>query len=209
MEKFTLVVTEKPDAAARIAAALDYCGQPKRIVEKGVPFFQVSRDRKIVVVSALGHLYTVTGDPRERGRYPAFGLKWVPKYEAERGAMRIRVWINVISKLSKQADQLIDACDYDIEGSIIGYSILKYACHNREKIAKRMKYSTLTKEELEKSFKTLSPHLDFDLIEAGLARHEIDWLYGINLSRALSYATKNFMGKYTTLSTGRVQGPTL
>jgi DNA topoisomerase-1 len=72
-----------------------------------------------------------------------------------------------------------------------------------------MKYSTLTKEELEKSYTDPMLHLDFALIEAGLTRHEVDWLYGINLSRALTMAAKNNSGKYATLSTGRVQGPTL
>ncbi len=47
------------------------------------------------------------------------------------------------------------------------------------------------------------------MVEAGLTRHEVDWLYGINLSRALTQAAQNFSGQYTTLSTGRVQGPTL
>jgi DNA topoisomerase-1 len=111
--------------------------------------------------------------------------------------------------LAKDADNFIDACDYDIEGSIIGYCILKYACGNKEGISKRMKYSTLTKEELEKSYAEALPHLDFALIEAGRTRHEVDWLYGINLSRALTIAAKDWSGKYATLSTGRVQGPTL
>jgi DNA topoisomerase-1 len=103
----------------------------------------------------------------------------------------------------------VDACDYDIEGSIIGYSILKYACGGKEKTAKRMKYSTLTDEELQKSYVNLLPTLDFALVEAGLTRHEVDWLYGINLSRALTQAAKTCSGHYATLSTGRVQGPTL
>jgi DNA topoisomerase-1 len=111
--------------------------------------------------------------------------------------------------LARDADAFIDACDYDIEGSIIGYYILKYACGNKENVSKRMKYSTLTDEELEKSYAELLPHLDFALIEAGRARHEVDWLYGINLSRALTIAAKKWSGKYATLSTGRVQGPTL
>jgi DNA topoisomerase-1 len=72
-----------------------------------------------------------------------------------------------------------------------------------------MKYSTLTREELKESFFNLLPHLDFGLIEAGLVRHEVDWLYGINLSRALTLAVKNNGGTYATLSTGRVQGPVL
>ncbi|MGE5533179.1 MAG: DNA topoisomerase I, partial [Bacillota bacterium] len=63
--------------------------------------------------------------------------------------------------------------------------------------------------ELQKSYSQLLPTLDFSLIEAGLTRHEVDWLYGINLSRALTQAAKKCSGMYATLSTGRVQGPTL
>jgi DNA topoisomerase-1 len=133
----------------------------------------------------------------------------LPRYIAEKNAKQIRFWIEVISKLSDNADMFIDACDYDIEGSIIGYCILKYACGNKETVSKRMKYSTLTKEELEKSYAEMLPHLDFALIEAGRTRHEVDWLYGVNLSRALTIATKEWSGRYSTLSTGRVQGPTL
>ena len=128
---------------------------------------------------------------------------------AERSAKRTRVWLETIGKLAKNADAFVDACDYDVEGSIIGYSILKYACGGKEAEAKRMKYSTLTREELEQSYANALPSLDFSLIEAGLARHEVDWLYGVNLSRALTLAAKKHSGRYTTLSTGRVQGPTL
>lgn len=31
MEKYTLIITEKPDAARRIAQALDYKGKPKKM----------------------------------------------------------------------------------------------------------------------------------------------------------------------------------
>ena len=72
-----------------------------------------------------------------------------------------------------------------------------------------MKYSTLTKKELENSYAKMLPRLDFALIEAGRTRHEVDWLYGVNLSRALTIAARDWSGKYATLSTGRVQGPTL
>ncbi len=208
LEKYTLIITEKPDAANRIASALDALGKAKRLLENGVPYYEAQRDEKIVVVPALGHLYTVSAGGKGRN-YPVFSYEWVPRYLSERGASRIRVWLRAIAKLAKEADKFIDACDYDIEGSIIGYCILKNVCGGVENEAKRMKYSTLTKEELEKSYTALLPHLDFTLIEAGLARHEVDWLYGINLSRALTTAAKNFSKQYATLSTGRVQGPTL
>ena len=210
MGKYKLIITEKPDAANRIAVALDIDGQAKKIVDGGVPYYQAYRKGDlVVVVPSIGHLYTVTSNEKTKWDYPVFDYQWVPRYQAERGASKTRVWLNVIAKLAENAEDFVDACDFDIEGSIIGYSILKYACGNKEKTAKRMKYSTLTKEELQESYDHLMPHLDFALIEAGLTRHEVDWLYGINLSRALTMAAKNSSGQYATLSTGRVQGATL
>ena len=209
MSKYTLIIAEKPDAAYRLASALDEKGKAKRNVENGVPYYEAYREKRIVVVPAMGHLYTVSAGRKQSQTYPIFNYEWVPRYKVEPGAKRTRIWLQTINSLSKGADLFIDACDYDIEGSIIGYSILKYACGGKEKEAKRMKYSTLTEDELKTAYATLLPHLDFSLIDAGLVRHEIDWLYGINLSRALTTAAKNFSKKYTILSTGRVQGPTL
>ncbi|MFQ6068031.1 MAG: DNA topoisomerase I [Candidatus Bathyarchaeia archaeon] len=206
--KYTLIVAEKPTAAERIAKALDKKSKPKMRKEKGVPYFIAERDRKIVVVPALGHLYTVAQGEGKKSCYPVFSFKWAPRYLVERGAQRTKMWIETISNLGLDADVFIDACDYDIEGCLIGYSILNFACGKAD-VAKRMKYSTLTKTELEQAYDHLLPTLDFSLIEAGKTRHEIDWLYGINLSRALTSAVKRATGRYATLSTGRVQGPAL
>jgi len=209
MEKYTLIVTEKPDAAQRIAEALDVKGKPRKVEEKGVPYFMANRDQPLVVVPALGHLYTVVHERGGRNYYPVFNFRWAPRHLAEKGAKQIRMWIEVFSRLATDATGFVDACDYDIEGSLIGYSILKYACQDKDDVAKRMKYSTLTKAELEKAYDEPLPKLDYSLIEAGRTRHEVDWLYGVNISRALTLAANRWSGKYATLSTGRVQGPTL
>lgn len=209
MEKHTLIITEKPDAAQRIAIALDNKRKPQKLKENGVPYFVAQRDKKLVIAPALGHLYTIMHERGGRNDYPIFDFRWVPKYLAEKNAKRTRIWIQIISNLAKNANEFINACDYDIEGSLIGYCILKYACENKENIAKRMKFSTMTKDELEQAYESPLSHLDFAIIEAGKTRHEIDWVYGINLSRALTSAANHYSGKYTTLSTGRVQGPTL
>jgi DNA topoisomerase-1 len=209
MEKYTLIITEKPDAAQRIAMALDNKGKPQKLKENGVPYFVAQKDKKLVIAPAIGHLYTIMHAKGGRKDYPIFDFEWVPKYLAEKGSKQIRTWIQTISNLAKNANKFINACDYDIEGSLIGYCILKYACGNKENTAKRMKFSTLTKDELEKAYEMPIPHLNFARIEAGKARHEIDWLYGINLSRALTSAANHHSVKYVTLSTGRVQGPTL
>ena len=71
LRKYTLIVTEKPDAAARIALALDAEGKTKRILDNGVPYYKAARNEEIVVVPALGHLYTVAGEKKGRD-YPVF-----------------------------------------------------------------------------------------------------------------------------------------
>jgi len=209
LEKYTLIITEKPDAAQRIAEALDAKGKPQKTEDRSVPFYTAQRDKPLVVVPALGHLYTLIHEYGKRNQYPIFNFKWAPRYMAEKNAQQNKTWIEVITQLAENADNFIDACDYDIEGALIGYTILKHACNNKDQTATRMKYSTLTKEELEKSYAEQMPHLDFGMIEAGRTRHEVDWLYGVNLSRALTTAANRVSGRYTTLSTGRVQGPTL
>jgi len=209
VEKYALIVTEKPDAAERIAKALDSQGKPEKVEEDGVPYFLAHRDQKLVVVPALGHLYTVVHERGRRNYYPVFNFKWAPRYLAERRAKQIRTWIEVISRLASNADNFIAACDYDLEGSLIEYCLLKYACSDKEGVAKKMKFSTLTKNELEKAYEEPLPSLNFALIEAGRTRHEVDWLYGVNLSRSLTLAANRWSGRYATLSTGRVQGPTL
>ncbi len=208
MEKYTLMIAEKPSAAERIAKALDKGNKPKSCRERGVPYFIAERDRKIVVFPALGHLYTVTQREGRKSHYPVFSFEWAPRYLVEKDAGRTKAFIETVSELALNADSFIDACDYDVEGSLIGYSILHYACGKAE-AAKRMRYSTLTDAELEEAYGHLLPALDFSLIEAGRTRHELDWLYGINLSRALTSAVRRATGTYTPLSTGRVQGPAL
>jgi DNA topoisomerase-1 len=209
MENYTLLVTEKPDAAKRVAYALDREGKPQHLNKNGVPYFIAQRNRQLVVVPSIGHLYTIVQEKGKRGNYPVFDFKWAPRHLAERKAKSVRNWVETFSELSQNADQFISACDYDIEGSLIGYCILKFACGGKDVVAKRMKFSTLMKTELEKAYEEPLSHLDFALIESAKTRHEVDWLYGINLSRALTLSARHYSGRYSTLSTGRVQGPTL
>ena len=205
-----LVLCEKPDAAMRIANALDDSGRAAARKIDGVPYNEAKRGNKeLLVVSALGHLYTVAPKTRDRDVYPVFDFQWQPKHLVERGSEQRRAWIEVISRLSKEAGDFILATDYDIEGATLGYTILKYACGGKENEAKRMKFSTLTAKELIESYEKLLPHIEFPIVKAGLCRHSVDAMYGINLSRAMTVAAKRWSGKYATLSTGRVQGPTL
>ena len=118
--------------------------------------------------------------------------------------------IRTISLLSQQATRFVHACDYDQEGEVIGYNILEYACKNKYESSLRAKFSTLTDEEIRNSFDNLLKPSK-GLAEAGRSRHMIDFIYGVNLSRALtqSFKVSNDGKRYCNLSIGRVQGPAL
>ncbi len=199
---YTLVVCEKPDAARRIAQAL---GDPKVSRSAGVSVYDVTRGgARFIIASALGHLYGVADVTANRSVYPVLDLKWAPVPKNPRAARAIKV----ISDLAKDASTFVHACDYDQEGEVIGHSILEYACGGKYGKSRRAKFSTLTDEEIRDSFANLTPP-NAGLAQAGRARHMLDFLYGINLSRALSRSFKVARGGYHNLSIGRVQGPTL
>ncbi|HYB66819.1 MAG TPA: toprim domain-containing protein, partial [Candidatus Acidoferrales bacterium] len=182
--KTTLIVTEKPDAAHHVAEALSDKSPPKRINVNGVPFFEVKNGERILVCSALGHLYAVAAKSGgSTSQYPVWDCSWKPKHLTERGQQRQEKWIRAITQVSQEADRFVNGCDYDVEGSLIGYTVLKYACNGADKNARRMRFSTLTERELKEAYAKALPNLDFPFASAGMCRHEVDWLFGINLSR--------------------------
>ncbi len=196
-----LIITEKPQAALKIASAL---GDARKYSENNVPFYELEKNNeKIIVASAVGHLFNLTYVKGQTG-WPIFKTEWVPSYTQK--ASYTKNYYDLIKKLSRRAKEIIVSTDYDIEGEVIGWNVLRFICSKED--AKRMKYSTLTKPELIKSYENAMPHLDWGQAYAGETRHEIDWLYGINLSRALMSAIKT-TGGFKILSIGRVQGPAL
>ncbi|NJE12956.1 DNA topoisomerase I [Thermococcus sp. LS2] len=203
-----LIIAEKPNVAKKIAYALAE-GKPIRKTLYSVPYYELTRDgKKIIVAPAVGHLYTLAPKTKTYG-YPIFDIEWVPVYVAEKGKSYAKDYIKALRELAKRADEFIVACDYDTEGEVIGYTALKYACGIDPKKAKRMKFSALTKRDILKAWYNLEPTINFGMADAGIARHVLDWYWGVNLSRALTHAIKRASGKWMILSTGRVQGPTL
>ena len=163
-----------------------------------------------MVCSALGHLYAVDSKGSStRSAYPVWDSRWAPKHEFEKHSARLARFVRVIGSIATNADRYINACDYDIEGSVIGYTILRYVCRQSYARSLRMRFSTMTERELRKAYQELDPKPDLPLVDAGRARHELDWLYGINISRLLTASALKQGRGYATLSTGRVQGPTL
>jgi len=197
-----LIITEKPQAAQKIAFAL---GNPRKYYENNASYYELERDnKKVLVASAVGHLFNLTYVKGQKG-WPIFKIEWAPSFTNKKTTYT-KNYYDIIKKLAKRAKEVIISTDYDIEGELIGWNVLRFICN--KDTAKRMKYSTLTKPELEKSYENALPEPDWGQAYAGETRHILDWLYGINLSRALMSAIKR-VNSFKVLSIGRVQGPTL
>src|SRR3989344_4875324 len=179
LEFMRLIIAEKPTVAEKIAAAL---GKNTRKAVGGVAYYEVP-GKNAVVAPAVGHLFSLHQKTPGSG-YPVFEIEWVPGFEA---------------------DEVVNACDWDVEGSTIGGNIIEFLAKGKK--AERMFFSTLTKEDLTEAYENLKP-LDIPFLRSGQTRHTLDWLWGINVSRALMGAIRK-AGVFRIMSMGRVQGPAL
>ena len=203
---YELIITEKPAAAKKIAESI---ADGKLIKEnyQGVPYYKITHGKKdIVVACAVGHLYGLAEKQKKGWIFPVFDIEWKPVSETTKASAFTKKYLNTLKKISKNADSFTVACDYDQEGEVIGLNVVRYVCNQKD--AARMKFSTLTKEELREAYRNKSKHLDWGQAEAGETRHYLDWINGINYSRALTSAIKS-AGSFKIMSTGRVQGPSL
>ncbi|PIU89564.1 DNA topoisomerase I [archaeon CG06_land_8_20_14_3_00_37_11] len=204
----TLMISEKPDAAHKIAMALADKNTIHEIKINKTRYYTFKRGGKnYAVVPAVGHLFTLKNLNGKKWTYPVFESEWVPSFEADKKALFTKQYYKNFEKMGKDADEFIVCTDWDTEGSVIAYNILRFIL--KRKTAQRMFFTTLTSEELNESFENAKKTIDKGMINAGLARHRLDWMYGVNLTRALTLSLKKARGGFHLLSTGRVQGPTL
>jgi DNA topoisomerase-1 len=225
---YVLVIAEKPDAARRIAYSL---GNSRTIKISGIEVFDIPEafdKNRYVVCSASGHLYRVADPTQLRRIYPIFDSEWVPSQQSlfhhEQTNKKRRAKnslgkfgyrsgrrLAIIARLADHANTIVQACDYDIEGETIGSNIIRFACSNSTTSVSRplrAKFSTLTQDEVRAAFSQIF-EMKAPMAEAGRAKHTIDFVWGINLSRALSEAYRSAKGKFRNLTIGRVQGPAL
>jgi DNA topoisomerase-1 len=201
----TLIITEKPAAAAKIAAALSGATDEKITNKDKVSYYEFYKGSKRYIVGcAVGHLFGVQ-QIEARGPFPNFEIDWFPAGRKKKNDFT-KKYLTVLRRLAKEASEVIVATDFDVEGEVIGWNVVRFVC--KKKDAKRMKFSLLTNEALEESFENLLPTLNWGAAFSGETRHYLDWFYGINLSRGLMKALSS-TGTFRILSIGRVQGPAL
>ena len=203
---YILIISEKPQAAQKIADAL---GTAKKFREKDVNYYQVTTKDKqnVIVASAVGHLFILGEKGGESWKYPVFDTEWMPIYKKSKAGKYTKGYCDLLKKLGKEATEFVVASDFDIEGEVIGYNVLKQIF--KVENGSRMKFSSLTKDSILKAFENRAKTIEIGQKEAGLTRHNLDWFYGINLSRAFTQAIKVGANRFKVMSTGRVQAPTL
>lgn len=113
---------------------------------------------------------------------------------------------SVVSKLLKQASEVVVATDADREGEVIAREVMQL-CGYRGPV-KRLWLSSLDDASVKKALGKLLPgEKTLPLYHSGLGRARADWLAGMNLTMALTKAFGG--GKGGVVHCGRVQTPVL
>lgn len=180
-----LIIAEKPNLAKVIISAVG-----------GKPYFKdYYEDDKYIITSQFGHLLELKtiGDYKkdsERDRkwtledLPFFPEKFEYKVKKDSG---IKERYGVIKKLIDRVDvdEIINAGDPDREGEVL-INIVIYKIFNelhKTKKVSRIWLDPLTEEKVREELPKRKPIKDTEnLYKEGLARADLDWLYGINLT---------------------------
>ncbi len=200
-----LIVTEKFNAAVRIATILSD-GKAKRSSVDGATVFSWAQgDDHYQVVGLRGHILNLDY-PEALNDWQRTDLKELIWAEPQKVVTAGKI-AAALKTLGSQADEVVIATDFDREGELIGVEALDIIRSTNPKlIVKRARFSALTKWDIERAFGELA-EVDFPLAASAESRQSLDLAWGAVLTRFLSLASKQ-VGK-DFLSVGRVQSPTL
>jgi DNA topoisomerase-1 len=200
-----LIISEKEIAAKRIAQILSGNGvKEEKIYNVPVHSFTNS-EGNFKTIGLKGHILQV--------EFPDEYSNWIkipPENLINAQTIKIPIEkqiIKALTKVAKEADEIIIATDYDREGELIGYDAFQLIRDNMGEIpVKRAKFSAITDKDIKSAFANLHD-IDTNLAFAGMARQDIDLIWGAVLTRFISLASYQLKDKF--LSVGRVQTPTL
>lgn len=198
-----LVISEKSDAAKRVATILSE-GSAKRKSVRSVQVFNFERGGdEYFVVGLRGHIIELDYPPEFNDWSKVDPVDLVKTNPAKRvTALNI---LSTLSELSQECDEVIIATDFDREGELIGLETVTLL-EKPPRSVRRVRFSALTKYEIERAFQELTDP-DHRLAESAETRQVIDLAWGAVLTRFISL-TSGQMGN-NFLSVGRVQSPTL
>ncbi|MCS7118887.1 MAG: DNA topoisomerase I [Archaeoglobaceae archaeon] len=197
-----IIITEKQNSAARIASILF---KDVKILKKGKIHYYYSPLNNAYVVGLKGHIVELDF-PKECRNWIKTKLLDLIETELVKVEKEKEI-ISLLKDLSKDAEKVTIATDYDREGELIGVEALEIVNSVKKNVkVERARFSAITRDEILKAF-SKPEKIDFNLAFSALARQKIDLIWGAVLTRFVSLSSRR-LGK-DFLSVGRVQTPTL
>lgn len=219
-----VIFAEKPDVGRKIAAALDVITLNDG---KKVSYEELSRNENAIksqqskdgylkinfkgettyVTWGYGHLCELKSakdyDPCYQ-QWRNLPVPFIPQpYEIKIKDSTQRQF-NVVKGLVEKSSLVINATDFDKEGEVIFFYLMKAMRINKP--FKRAHFSSMEKDAFIQAFNNLKgPESVENATNAGRSRSIADWVVGCNLTVAMSL---KYSGN-SVLSIGRVQTPTL
>ncbi len=197
-----LIIAEKPSLGRAIAHVLPH----PHTNEHG--YIQCGTDT--IVTWCTGHLLVPCGPEAYQTQYAKWDLFNLPiappdwKLSPRSDTMN---HLRVIGSLLETAQEVIHAGDPDREGQLMVDEVLHY--FNVELPVQRVLINDLTPHAIAISLGQLKPNTEYKHLSlSAQCRQRADWLYGINLTRAITLIARN-NGKEGIFSVGRVQTPVL
>lgn len=199
-----LIVAEKNISARRIAEIL---AGGKKVAEQKDAGVSTYHFGDTITAGLRGHVVEIDFEPGYQN--------WRSETATPRSLVDARTIkvptekkiVSLLQKLSKKADLITIATDFDTEGELIGKEAFELIRAVNPKVkVDRARFSAITAQELKQAFSTTT-ELDFALAAAGEARQSVDLMWGASLTRFISLAARR--GGQNILSVGRVQTPTL
>jgi DNA topoisomerase-3 len=193
-----VILAEKPSVAKDIARVLG-CNQ------RADGYFKGPKD---IVTYAIGHLVglpnpevlnSAWSGTWTKSQLPMIPDKW--RYVANDNTA---AQFEIIKKLFNDpgTTEIVNAADAGREGEAIFRRIYEFS--GSKKPVRRFWASSLTEEAISAAFDSLKPSSQYDaLAESAKTRALIDWLWGMNYTRAYTITNQ------TLCTIGRVQTPTL
>ncbi|RGX06272.1 DNA topoisomerase [Paraclostridium sordellii] len=179
-----VIIAEKPKIAMAIVGALGN-------FQKYDGYFE---NDNYIVTFAFGHLFTLYSIDdylnRDKSSWKLSDLPFVPeqykfKLKDDKGVQK---QFNIIKNLVNRndVDTIINCGDADREGEVIINLIITNALESKKNI-KRLWLPEQTSETIRSNLRNLKDINHYtNLMDEGLLRTYVDWLYGINLTQLVS-----------------------
>ncbi len=201
-----LYIAEKPSLGRAIAAVLP--GPQKK--EEGL--IRCGGDQ--VVSWCIGHLLEQVEPDAYNEAFKQWRLEHLPIVPQEwqlKPRKGVSKQLSVLRKLVKSADEIIHAGDPDREGQLLVDEVIEFlkVPTSKKSQVQRLLISDLNPDAVRRALQRMKSNREFvPLSVSALARSRADWLFGINMTRALTVKGRS-SGYNGVLSVGRVQTPVL